>query len=828
MLVLETSSMLTQDVIDRWTSHLKPLPLPDHITPLSGCPLAAMDDDSLMIAPPHLIAHVQRTAAQGGMQVISPRQTPFTSLMTRSIGGDRQLGDHVVGSTADETAEWPTLDDMDFSHLLPDEPLPSISADHGLREKTRTEGITKAGHLLSDPILSCLIKGRAVIDVLRREDVAGDADAMTELLSSAWGITPAELNDMDAFTVGIQGPLVRHAIKADEVFPMTHAPIHVKRVVSTGVSEVTRELLPDDSAMDWRRMRVFCEAVFLLAVGIEGLPIKRMRVSPPPGDPAAPSNRPGVMVFQPAPATAWCCTPDTFSIYPSGGKRRLRSAGIPREVLEALARYTSVVRPVSYAMAVGHRAVARRAVIEDVLAPPGETISEGYRLVARCIMVGSARGRTAAATVRNHIFLAIQNAPLAVRLRLARYLRIASDECRKHLGLEMVPDSMVDKLASRFLKVGELVRMEVVGEAARRGATANEWWSDITAQAAERYTYLTEGTMGWAKIAMWLLFRSPTDKWRKLASAVHYGALRDAERSAVGAIALPAEKGSKERLLAAARAGVRNISKAYAGYYIGVADVGLAMSDVADEMMRSRTADLLREASYLWHLRARCLRGTNVNPIAKLKDTPSSNHRRVSAMPIDLLLVPSPYRAFEAYKKHVGMSTVLPHAVKKHFQEFEGSRVSEAFTRLNRPMGVIAESTLTSFLLRPHMLGHEMEMAWRELTDDVKEIARVYGARPPDETVATPVERESAVRSMDPALILSTVALTQKDYFAILADMGEDEVDWVENTLSELPEELADQLMEAAYPDANSLRKVLLDLVEGRATGFEPVHEVVR
>ncbi|KAI9126877.1 hypothetical protein K1719_002473 [Acacia pycnantha] len=40
---------------------------------------------------------------------------------------------------------------------------------------------------------------------------------------------------MDAFSMGVYGPLHRHAIKTDEVYPMCYAPIRVRRAISVGL-----------------------------------------------------------------------------------------------------------------------------------------------------------------------------------------------------------------------------------------------------------------------------------------------------------------------------------------------------------------------------------------------------------------------------------------------------------------------------------------------------------------------------------------------------------------------------------------------------------------
>lgn len=810
------------DYIDRWRAHIKPFPLPEFRVPTEPNVLDDIPDSVLLDAPPQLIAHIQRTVSQGGLQVISPRQTPITWLMTRTDTPERQLGDHIVGSVADEYDEWPTIDGASFDELLPDEPLHRVDESAMLKEKTRTEPLTRAGTLLKDPIIACLVKGRATIDVLARDDVAGGAQEMAELLGAAWGLPTEDIMDMDAFTIGFQGPLLRHAIKADEVFPMVHAPIHRKKSISVGATEINRTLLPFDSAMDWRRMRTFCEAIFLMSCSIEGYPLKMMRCYPPPGDPAAPANRDRVMAFLPAPCTAWSFVASTFSICPiPPTEEELAEMGsVPPEVYAALARYVEVVRPVSFAMKVGARPTTHVTALLAAHNPPGETISSAYSLLSRHVFTGTSRGRTSASTVRNLIYETFESASPDVQMRVSRYIYIAKSEVREHLGLTEVPDAVIDRLAVRFLTIGDLIRQKVAAEGARRGYSVAEWWADLTAQAPVRYMSMTEGTMGWAKVSLWLLFRQPTEKWANLVKALNYQSMRMASRKSVGGIPLPAGLGTMERLVAAARHVAKAVSKTYAGFYSGVSDVGLVISDVAADMGLTRTSEVAREAAYLWLLRARALRGANVQPIASHEEQKSTNYFRIRATPVDLLLVPAPYRAFNAYRTHAEHSKLVPPDIAKHLRDFSGPRISAAFQVLKRPIVACKQTLLTRYLTAPNKLGSDMEKAWRELTDDLRATALIYGATPappPDKK-----RKQDDVPALIPRIDLTPIMRRKVDerpglgYFDIYGEMTPDEVDWLDSKVDRLPDSVAGIIMERRYAD----KKELTDLVREHEAGL--------
>lgn len=793
---------LTENVLTRWAGTIRPLPMPEHITPRGGVPLRETPMEALLNVAPQLIAHVQRTASQGGLQVVSPRQTPFCKTMIRHVGGDRRLGDHVVGSTANPDEVWPTIDDDDMSFLLPDEPLPSLGEETPMEPKTETVPLTKANKLLVDPVLSCLVKGRAVVDILRRDDINGDADGVLQLLAEAWGVPTEMLAELEAYTLGIEGSLQRHAIKVDEVYPMMYAPIHVRRCISMGCTDITNELLPSDTALDWKRMRVFCESVFALAMSIEGHVLSRVRCFPHPGDAAARTNRPGVLAFLPAPASAWTYAPSTFSICPVriDANRPVRS--LPKDVLESLTKYVNTVRPISHALEVGHRYSTRRATAITIIPANSETISECYRLMVSSIFVGGARGKNASRAIRNLIYETLESLPDGVRLRIARYMSIAGEMCKIFLDVDTVPDSVINKLAMRFTVLGEKIRSAVVAEAARRGSTATEWWRDVLAQSPASYQHFVEGSHGWARIALWLAFKGPTEKWEALIKAVSISALTKAAAGNVHGMPLPARKGSMERLIAAARHATKEITRTFASYYSGVADVGLAISDEAEAMNKKRTADILREGAYLWTLRARCFRGTNVDVIAHGEKNKSPNHFRIKSRPVDLVLVPAPYRAFEAYLAHVDNSILIPREVKLILQDKKGPVVSRYFEEIHRPIIVCKDSTITKYLMSPKQLARDIEDSWSLLVSDLTRIAAVYEAElePPEEHVskkARPAEFMPVIRSIP--------VVKRFDFYSTLGQLMPDQVDWVESVIDELSEDLQEEMYSSNFTGPNDL-----------------------
>jgi len=312
---------------------------------------------------------------------------------------------------------------------------------------------------------------------------------------------------------------------------------------------------------------------------------------------------------------------------------------------------------------------------------------------------------------------------------------------------------------------------------------------------------VVEGTIGWAKVGIWLTFKSPTAKWANLVKAIHYSSLRDAEKRKVGGMPLPPEKDSAERLLAAGRATVKSISKTYAGYYMGVVDVGLAVSDEARAMGLNKTADLLAEAAHLWHLRARCYRATNLVMLAHDEPTPSRYHYRVHSDPMDLCLVPAPYRAFDAYRTHAFASPLIPNAIKSILREPVEGRVAGVFLKMNRPIAAFAETVVTRYLVNPYALGRDMERAWVELQGDIEEVAEVYGAQREREIeVSQPTtqrveSRPFVIRMPSPP----RAPVGKMSYFDIMSQVEPDEAEGIEDQLDELDPETSSLFIEGFY-----------------------------
>lgn len=327
-----------------------------------------------------------------------------------------------------------------------------------------------------------------------------------------------------------------------------------------------------------------------------------------------------------------------------------------------------------------------------------------------------------------------------------------------------------------------------------------------------------------------MLFRSPTPNWQKLAGAVHYEALRTAAQHSHGAVPLPATLGSLERLVAATRVTAKTLARAYASYYMGVSDVGMAIAQVADDLGKPRTAALLREAAFLWVLRSRCLRGTNVNPMDKKKTSLSPNHLEITSSICHLSVVPCPYVAFNAYQTHVAQSEILPAQYKAHIAKFDikQGRISSVFQSWRRQIAPCKETTLTRYLAGTIRLGNDMEKGWREMAQDIQQVADYIDSEVEEKHVAKQprVATEEAAPLYVP--IAAQAVRNPKGYFEVLSSLTADEVDGLEDEMSCLPDELQEVIMEGAYDSKEQLVARVFEVTTMWSDSQQPVEETIR
>lgn len=260
-----------------------------------------------------------------------------------------------------------------------------------------------------------------------------------------------------------------------------------------------------------------------------------------------------------------------------------------------------------------------------------------------------------------------------------------------------------------------------------------------------------------------------------------------------------------------------------------MADVAYAIATELGRESRPRSAETLREAAFLWTLRARALRGTNVHLLAEGEDIKSPNHLRLRVGGVNLSIVPAPYRAFAAYKVRVAESKLIHVGIKKHVKEFQGTKLSKMFSGMKGPMMPANTSICTRYLTDPARLGRDMERSWKELRDDVREAVMVYALE--QQAPKRKAEVLDAVVEQPVAISFSLPAAqgtgSGKRYIDLYINLPPDTMDWYDDTLAALDPLVAERLSSATYKDAAEMQRVFMAAIDGPQVGGSGVTETV-
>lgn len=835
------SSPITTEMLMRWKAYMSAIPLPHDGVPRGGIPLENVSREALLACPPQVLAHIIQTASQGGLEVISPRQTPLSATMVRRSGRERYLGDHDVFSRAEAEPVWPCItpgDDDDLDFLLPDEPMAPRESVITKREKTRTKTLVTQDLEVADPVLMCLLKGRATIDILNRIDVGGDGTALAMLLIAAWGLEADDLMDLGAYTLGVDGPLQRHAMKVDEVFPTMYAPVQARSCITVGNVDTSKALLLPDLAIDWARCRVFCEAVFYNSCVIEGLPLRYMGVPHNASAAGSIANAYGVVTFQPNPSISWSYAPSTFALTPTATLKARRAFTIPDDVRNALQLYVKKVRPVSFVLAQTPRVVLKQTQARRTNPLSGETIASAYSRTVAAMSTGTARGKNSSAALRNAIYVCLEGASRGVQLRMARYTEITVQECREHLGVGVVPLNVIRDLAHQFKDVGSTIREHLAREAERRGSNITEWWRDATAQVPQDMADMTEGSFSWAMVGLWLLFRQPTDRWKNLERALSLRAHFLGTQGAACCMALPAEKGSLVRLLAAAQGSVKSISEAWYGYYKAVADVGHAVGREAERMGRKREAAACVMGAKLWEFRARALKASNVHPQEKAVKKKSEWHFRIKATPTDLVVRPAPYRAFECLRDYLHGCPFVHKRALMPMDEYEEEKgpISPVFKACTSILMPCKPTKVTTYVAEPWKMATDLEKGWKFIVDDLNVVAKIMKEEHEETAVKKRQKVEEVTNMTEFEFEMPELAPMDaegegaglRSFWALYGNLDSDISMGLDDRIAMLPDHVADDVYNGSYENMGALLAMINRLEQQELAASTARHETVK
>jgi hypothetical protein len=723
--VSESVDVTLEPYLMRSSHYWQQVPLPPDMVLDGTNLLATLDDETLLTMSSTLIAHVQRTEASGGLQVISPRAVTLGGVAARTCEPRRTTDMFLVGSAGNRIVTWPTSDNYTLENYFWREPIDSYPNDPSTRPRTVTAGILSTTRLIDDPITKAFLIGRALVDLQRRPDVAGSADALSAVLAKCWDISPDDYDDMGEASLAPVGDLLRYAIRSDASYPMVNAPVQARKCISVGANTAGRLLYGEHAAIDWRRMRVLAESVFYQSSRLEGHTLLEMVAASPPGNPRAPPVRPGILQMRPLPGSVWSFDSHTFRLSVSQDVDTVPAVRVPDRVRASVARYHDSARPVAIAAAAGVEVSHARTMAINFKSDTAEAIVTGYRKLLQVNSAFSARGRTSSAAVRGFVYSCLaENTTLsAIRsLWLARYMHATTEALNYTSMLDVTTTRHV---ASRMSDLTTDMRARLGVEAGKRGSDLETWWKNLAALLPSKIAAMREGSATWALGAAHMMLHPPTDKWGKLVRAMGYASHESLARGHLKDVRLPARLGSPERTLAAAEAVARQLGTSYGAYYRAMYDVSCVLAARLKRAGNMHGAERIRLAGMMWDIRAAVASTVSV----RIPDGSSTQAGVIIGKHSSYHFTVAPYDAYQRWRSALSKSAVVHRDIKSTYPHHANAVISRTFADKSKPVfkvSVGATSRMFRYVCSPSRLASDIERTLELMLRDVTQVILYY------------------------------------------------------------------------------------------------------
>jgi len=796
------------------------VPMPAELAPTAGAPLALLDDDTLLTMSPTLLVHAQRTAASGGLQVVSPRTVPLAMCAAHTCEARRAPDMFIVGSNASRNSEWPVHSQPIAPHLLAGEPIDAHPYDPALRPPTRSTGVVNAAQRDPDPVVRAFLVGRALVDLQRRPDVAGSGDALAAHIASAWGLSSDTYEGMAQASLAPQGPLLRYAVRADDAYPVLNAPVHARKCISVGANSMGRHLFGEDAAIDWRRIRVLCEAVFYMSSRLEGHTLDQMTLDQPPGDPRASPLRPGIVQMRPLPGSVWTHAPSTFRLDVHDTSPVSAAVHLPDRISAAVDAFMASARPVALA-ASGLQSLdlvptARRRAVGRT----GDELTVGYQRVMSNALSFSVRGRTAVAAVRDFMYQYLTGTPGLATVRtlwLARYLRETIAQC----GLTTQVDGvLVRHLASRFSDMAQDLRVKLATEANRRGSTLEEWWADTAALLPSSLARLTEGSASWSVAIAHMLILPTTHKWSALTGALAYQSHRSLAATRVRDIRLPARIRSPARVFEALQATCRGLASSYGAYYSAMYEVGCMLAAQMRRLGGGIAAEKMRMAAMMWDIRAKA------TSTAEVCVAETGEVGTLGKLTGPYRITTSPHAAYTRWRTEVLASRSVSAMRKQDYPHHLTGPISAVFAEAGAPLTMSAGTggvRLFRYLNSPPELGHDIESSLRMIHDDLELVAAQF------ELEELPADQASPVAMRAPGFVadLARFKPAADSYWMMLTRLEQADALEAEDIIGSLDIATSRAITSDAYRHPEDLLRAVHAAAADRAEAAERTRDTI-
>jgi hypothetical protein len=802
------------------------IPLPSEFS-LSGTNiLAAMTDEVLLGMSSSLIAHVQRTEASNGLQVISPRAVTLGGIAARTGHSKRTTDMFLVGSSASRNLDWPTVKGRIDDHLFWAEPIDAYPSEPASRPKTVTTGLLPSTRLISDPITRAFLTGRALVDLQRRPDVAGSAEALSAVLATCWGVDPDAYEDLAEASLAPSGPLLRYAIRTDGVYPTINAPIQARKCITVGANTAGRHLYGEHSAVDWRRLRVLAEAVFYQSSRLENYTLAQMSLDIPPGNPRAPPNRSGILQLRPLPGSVWSFDSSTFRLEVDTDISAIVGVVVPERVRLAVEHYHDSARPVAHAEA-GRMNVSYSTSLEhSITTETREGVVAGYKAVLTANATVSARGRTSAAAVRGFVYdcLAESTSLSAIRtLWLARYMH----ETTEALNLTHLLDVTTTRhIAARMSDVTTDMRMKLGVEAGRRGSDLGSWWESMTAQLPGEIRAMSEGSASWSLALSHLVLHPATPKWAGLVRAMAHASHATMARGHLKDVRLPAKLGSAERSFAAGTAVARQLGTSYGAFYLAMYDVSSVLAARLRRAGNRAGAEKIHLAGLMWDIRAKLAATVSLHAVDGTSEEAgafNSRHGRYH-------LTTAPYPAYQRWHRELNASKVVPRSAKVRFPHHTPPKVSLALAGITEPLFSIpvgSTSRLYRYAACPDKLAKDIERTLDLITTDVSLVMSYYDHEEEEVRQAPDPRpgRSEPVAAL--ALDLARFVPRVDSYWDVIAKMEPLDAQDMVDSMAKMDDALSSEIEAESYESIEALKRAVWGSVEAAGSARAATRDAV-
>jgi len=788
------------------SSHWQQVPLDRQTAECCGKILTSLTDEELMTMSPTLLTHLLRTEAQGGVQVISPRQVTLGGIAGRTLEETRQPDMHIVGSNATRGLPWPVAAGHILAGLWYREPLDAYPNTPAVRSRVRTEAAVPGSKVLSDPLEMALVRSRALVDMQKRPDVGGDAEGLSDVISAAWGLDAGVFDDLGGALIGGTGNLLRYAIGPDKHYPVVHAPIQARKVLSVAAMATGRDIYGEFAALDWRRMRVLCEAVFYISSRTEGHTMEDMASPRPIGDPTAPANRNGIMQFRPLPGAVWSFEPRSFALKIGKGLERRVGMVLPERVADVMAKYVEEVPQTTRAAAKGSRITYSGAVEGAYVSAVSESIVSGFQRVKSTAAAFQMKGYSSSSAVRGFVFQCIEGDTTGAATEAAWITR-AVHSVAKTIGLAHTVDArMAKQVAGRMGILTDDLRQKLVVEAERHGETLEEWWDDFAARLPLEIRCMGEGTGAWACGLAWYLMRQPDVRWVHLSTALAAETHRALAATHLGRMRLPGAMRSEARIREAVAVTAARLARSYGSYYRATADACRFMADRLARAGSTADSQIMRLAGLTWSIRANATLTISV----VFRDLGQSAASRVLVAGDTASLTTAPYKAYALWREEAKKMRLDLSGYPAKVQ----GKVSHVFSGKKTPMldtGNFKGARPVRYLDEPDSLSEDMEKTFGEIRDTLEGVADFFATegemeewREP-EAEGIPLEKGS--------IDMMAYRPAPGSLWDVIVQLESHDSVWIADTLEDLDERQLAKIEGMRYESGAQLKAVVEEVV---------------